>query len=118
LFNLKTLSTMTQAVLDHHLSAFAVGLDEIMKDYTDESVLIAQDQTVRGLAGIRSFFEDFIAGFTAEAWESFAVTKSEVVGDIAYITWKAPPLASLGTDTFLVRDGKIAVQTLAMSSGS
>lgn len=107
---------MTEQVLQHHLTAFGVGIDEIMTDYTEESVLISPELTCRGLAEIRAFFQAFIDNFPAEAWEAFALTKSEVVGEIAYISWSAPPFANLGTDTFLVRDGKILVQTLAMST--
>jgi ketosteroid isomerase-like protein len=106
---------MTEQVLQHHLSAFGVGIDEIMTDYTEASVLISPDLTCRGLDEIRAFFQAFIDNFPAEAWESFTLTKSEVVGEVAYISWSALPLTSLGTDTFLVRDGKILVQTLAMS---
>jgi hypothetical protein len=42
--------------------------------------------------------------------------RQEVHGEIAYIVWKAdtPSLdVPLGTDTFVVRDGKIVVQTFA-----
>ena len=34
-------------------------------------------------------------------------------GEIAYIVWTAGDLAPLGTDTFVIRDGKIVVQTFA-----
>ncbi len=45
---------------------------------------------------------------------SFQITKQEVIGEIAYIAWKAEPAVPLGTDTFVVRDGKIAYQTFAI----
>jgi hypothetical protein len=34
-------------------------------------------------------------------------------GEIGYIAWKMPGVA-LGTDTFVVRDGKIVAQTVAI----
>jgi len=40
----------------------------------------------------------------------------EVVEDVAYILWHSVNQGAevpLGTDTFLVRDGKIAIQTFA-----
>lgn len=107
----------TQAVLDHHLSAFGIGVDEIMKDFTEESVVITPAKTYRGLAEIRSFFQDFVDNFPPAAWESFTIDRSEVVADVAYLVWNARPFVSLGTDTFLVRDGKIAVQTFASTAG-
>jgi len=42
--------------------------------------------------------------------------RAEVVGEVAYIVWNTVNQGAdvtLGTDTFLVRDGKIAVQTFA-----
>ncbi len=108
---------MTEQVLAHHLSAFAVGVDEIMKDYTDESALIAPEGTYRGLVEIRAFFQGFVDKFPAEAWESFQILRTEVVGEIGYQTWDARPFIMLGTDTFLVRDGKIVVQTYASHAG-
>ena len=41
----------------------------------------------------------------------------EVVGEIGYLMWDARPFIMLGTDTFLIRDGKIAVQTYASHTG-
>jgi len=38
-----------------------------------------------------------------------------VDGEIAYIVWKAEPGVQLATDTFIVRDRKIMVQTFAAS---
>jgi hypothetical protein len=40
----------------------------------------------------------------------------EVVGEVAYIVWHSVSQGAevtLGTDTFVVKDGKIAVQTFA-----
>jgi hypothetical protein len=39
-----------------------------------------------------------------------------VEGDLGYITWSAGAALPLGTDTFLVRDGKIVAQTFALCS--
>jgi hypothetical protein len=35
----------TQQVFDHHLGAFAQGLDELLKDYDDGSTIITPDKT-------------------------------------------------------------------------
>jgi len=42
--------------------------------------------------------------------------RQDVEGDVAYIVWKAETADNrheLGTDTFVVRDGKIVAQTFA-----
>ena len=38
-----------------------------------------------------------------------------VEDDVAFFTWKTDAVA-FGSDTFVLRDGKIAVQTVAMPS--
>jgi|RhiMethySRZTD1v2_1073278.scaffolds.fasta_scaffold571713_2 ketosteroid isomerase-like protein len=107
----------TQAVLDHHLSAFAAGdTDMALDDYTDDSVLFTPDGIVRGREALRSTFASFFSGLFAPGTYDFTMDRIEVAGDVAYITWQAKCAEAdvrLGTDTFVVRDGKIAVQTFA-----
>ena len=43
----------------------------------------------------------------------FRILRQEVIGQIAYIVWESPKYSPLGTDTFLIRDGKILTQTFA-----
>lgn len=100
-----------QATLDHHLGAFAKGLDELLLDYNEESVLVALDKTFRGTGEIRGFFKAFIEGADPKFWEAFRIQKIEVHGAIAYLAWEATPWVPLATDTLYVKDGKIAVQT-------
>ena len=110
------MTTSTQDVLNHHLQSFGGGdLNEILADYTDESVIITADGALRGLAPIRPFFEAMFAEF-AKPGASFAMGATVVDGDTAFITWSAETadnVYELGTDTFVVRDGKIATQTFA-----
>ena len=108
----------TEAVLNHHLQAFGEGIDSIMADYTEDSVVIAPEGTYRGLEELRAFFTSLVEGLPEGSWEAFKLCRKEVVGEIAYIHWEALPWILLGTDTFVVRDGKIAVQTYAAQLGS
>jgi ketosteroid isomerase-like protein len=106
-----------EAVLNHHLESFGAGdIDETMKDYTDESVLIAPDGTLTGLDDIRAAFAGFYSGLFKPGTYEFTMDRAEVVGDVAYIVWHSVNEGvevTLGTDTLVVRDGKIAVQTFA-----
>jgi hypothetical protein len=99
------------SILHHHLGAFAKGVDEILVDYTDRSVLVTPDKTYRGAGEIRGFFESFMDSATKEFWDAFVLGVQKVEGDVAYITWWSKPAVTLATDTLVVRDGKIAVQT-------
>ncbi|RYE53708.1 MAG: nuclear transport factor 2 family protein, partial [Sphingobacteriales bacterium] len=50
----------TAEVLTHHLAAFGNNdLDEIMKDYTEESEVLTATGTLKGLTPIRDFFADY-----------------------------------------------------------
>lgn len=109
---------VTKAVLDHHLAAFGAGdLEAVLDDYTDESVVIFPDRTVRGLEGLRGLFEELFSGLFAPGTYEFSLDAVTVEGDVAYMVWHAScagaeiPFAS---DTYVVRDGKITHQTVAL----
>jgi hypothetical protein len=106
----------TKRVLDHHWQAFKTNdLEETMKDYTDESVLITPNGTYDGLEEIRANFVNAFKRFPRDS-STFNLDRSLVVKDVGYILWnsKTPVLTlTYGTDTFIIRDGKIVRQTFA-----
>jgi uncharacterized protein (TIGR02246 family) len=107
----------TRAVLDHHLAACAAGdADMTLEDYTDDSVLITADGVVRGREALHATFSGFFSGLFAPGTYEFTMDRVEVEGEVAYVVWHATCAEAevrLGTDTFVVRDGKIAAQTFA-----
>lgn len=106
----------TKEVLDHHWKAFMQNnLDEVMANYTEESVLITPDETFKGLDAIRKNFEDAYRKFPKDK-TTFQLNKSVIDRDVAYILWQAKtPTFNLtyATDTFIIRNGKIIRQTYA-----
>jgi len=106
----------TRAVLEHHWKSFQDrDLDALMSDYTEESILITPNKTFRGLTEIR---ESYAQAFIVFPKDSSTVTlnKTIVEDDLGYILWEATvPKFKLpyGTDTFVIRDGKIVRQTFA-----
>jgi hypothetical protein len=101
----------TEAVLGRHLQSFAHGIETILADYTEASAIVTPDAIYHGLHEIRGFFQGFLDSATAEFWNAFKLGAQHIEGDVAYITWSAKPFIPLATDTFVVRDGKIHVQT-------
>ena len=103
----------TQTVLQRHLQSAGESVDAVMADYVDESVLITQEATYRGLAQIRSFFTELLEGSTQGFLGVLEMKRMEVVGELAFILWEAKPWFPFATDTLLIRDGKILLQTFA-----
>ena len=106
----------TESVVRHHLSAFLEeqGLDAILSDYADDAFLLSEDGAYCNKSAIRGFFEGFIAALPQGAIGRFTMRTLRVQADVAYITWSAGSDMPLGTDTFVVRQGKIVAQTFAM----
>lgn len=106
----------TKEVLDHHWKTFQGNdLEGTMADYTEESVLITPDKTFKGLKEIR---ENFVFAFSVFPKDSstLQLDKSIVHNDVGYIIWQATTpkfKLTFGTDTFIIRDGKIVRQTYA-----
>ena len=104
----------TQTTLSHHL--LSVGnsdVDEVLADYSADSVLYTQGGPVRGLKALREFFVEFFATVPPAFGDEFELVRQDVDGEIAYVVWRAGKAAPLGADTLIVRDGKIAVETFA-----
>ena len=108
--------TNVAEVLMHHLAALQGDqMDEVLLDYTEESVLMSPERTFRGLAEIRAFYEAAKAAMP-DLMKNFTPIRQDMHGEIVYTTWKAEPYIKMGTDTFVIRNGKIFVQTFLIVS--
>lgn len=108
--------TTTETILEHHLTAFAEqDLPGIMEDYTDESVIVTNLGTFRGLEEIEGLFEDFFAEFSQEG-ATIEMEQETVEDEFAYIVWQAESpenVYEFATDTFHIPADKILFQTFA-----
>jgi len=106
----------TKDVLDHHLKCFGEGdLEGILSDYAPSAVLFTADGPLRGVNAIMPLFRAMVAEF-GKPGATFSMKQQFVEGDHAYILWSAETadnVYELGTDTFVVRDGKIVAQSFA-----
>ena len=107
---------LTKDVVDRHLGAFARrDLDGILADYAPQSVLFTPGGPLKGVAEMRPFFAAMIAEF-GKPGAAFSLREQFVDGEHAYILWNAQTadnVYELGTDTFVVRGGKIVAQSFA-----
>jgi ketosteroid isomerase-like protein len=113
---MKDQTAVTETVVRSHLQAFLEqrGVDAIVSDYDEDARFYSEAETYRGKNEIRGFFTDFIAALPARAIDRFTLRSLLVDRNIAYITWCVGSDIPLGTDTFVVDNGKIVSQTFAM----
>ena len=104
----------TKNVLDHHLACFGRGdLEGVLSDYAPDAIMFTPDGTRRGVQAIKPLFESLIAEF-GKPGSVFRMKRQFIQGDYAYILWTAETadnVYELGTDTFIVRRGKIVAQS-------
>jgi ketosteroid isomerase-like protein len=109
-----TNSKRVKDVLDRHLKSFGEGdLKGILSDYAPGAVLFTADGPLKGADAIRSLFQAMITEF-GKPGAAFSMKQQFVEGEYAYILWSAETadnVYELGTDTFVVRDGKIVAQS-------
>jgi hypothetical protein len=113
---MSTESSVTETVVRNHLQAFLEqkGITAILNDYDEHARFFSEAKFYEGKQAIQSFFVDFIGSLPAEAYDIFSLRSLRVDGNIVYITWSIGSDVPLGTDTFVVDNGKIVSQTFAM----
>ena len=104
-----------QEVFVAHLKAFAEGdLDTIMGGYAEDAVLLTPQGVMKGPAQIRAAFAEIFANYVQPGTSK--LEKQLFEGEYGYIVWSADTPTynvPLGTDTFVIRDGKIVAQSFA-----
>jgi ketosteroid isomerase-like protein len=104
----------TKDVIDHYLKCFGQGdLEGILSDYAPDAVLFTPTGPLQGETAIRPLFQAMIAEF-GKPGAAFDLKQQFIEADYAYILWTAETadnVYELGTDTFVVQDGKIVAQS-------
>jgi len=104
----------TKDVLEHHTKALRKGdLDAILADYASDAVFFTKDGAFKGPDAIRPVFAAIVSEFS-KLGTKVNRTQQLIDGDYAYILWTAETadnIYEMGTDTFVVRDGKIVAQS-------
>ncbi len=110
-------SRTPEEVFQHHGQALGEeNLDEIIKDYTDDAILIVQGKVYRGKDGARQVFVQLLSDVPQAQWE----LDTTFADDVLYLEWKATGggrKVEDGIDTFIFADGMIRVQTVVYHVG-
>ena len=113
---MSTTTAVTETVVRSHLQAFLErqSISAIMSDYDENARLFSEARLYQGKQEIHGFFLDFIGSLPPGAYETFYLKNLRADANIVYITWSIGNDVPLGTDTFVVDNGKIVSQTFAM----
>lgn len=104
---------------EQHSKAFGAGdIERLLADYSDDAVIIMQSGTLTGKEQIRGLFKKFVAEFNHPDTK-FEMLHQAFEGPIVHIVWKAETTANVydhASETFVLRDGKIAFQTVTLDA--
>jgi hypothetical protein len=114
---MSTSTETTQAVVAHHIeSALAMAtagvsmIPELLKDYAPGARVFTAQGVFEGEAGLTKFFEG-MAPLMKELAPVIKLDKQEFVEGVGFVIWNAGDAVPMATDTFIVEDGKIVIQT-------
>ena len=107
----------TEDLVARHLAASAKGdVEGIVADYSDDAVSISPGGVTHGKDELRKLFSAIFGG-AAGSHPPLVLQQQVYAGEIGYITWTqnaGTPAEVHGSDTFVVRNGKIVAQTVAI----
>jgi len=120
----------SQAVLDRHVAAMKAGsLDGVMADYADNTLVIAPhgiapgqasvagNDVFSGKANARKLFAVLTDKNHSAAMKSMTSTFEQRGNDVTLMKWvqfKGQPNQVSGTDTWVIRGGKVVTQVVAV----
>ena len=100
-------------VFHHHFAALQAGdVDDVMSDYSRDSVVITPGGAARGIAAIRQGITMLLAEIPEAKWQ----VKTQIYDDcILFLQWAAHSKTTKvedGVETYLFKDGLIHTQTV------
>jgi ketosteroid isomerase-like protein len=110
--------TPAEIVARHNAAVAKSDVDAMMADYADNAIVLQEGKTVQGKPAIRALFERMfpkpVAGAPATGAAAMTVTRKWSDGDVGFYTWEMG--AVHGTDEFVVRNGKIEIQSVFIAA--
>ena len=108
----------TEEVWEKHIKAWnSRDVEQILEDYSPTSSIIVNNKIYRGAVEIGGLFEQLFSIF--DQAKEHVIDTPTISDEVVYITWSArinTHAYPLGTDTFVIRSGKIQYQTIATNA--
>jgi hypothetical protein len=106
------IEAQTLATMNAHIKALGGNnVEDIMEFYSPETVLFTHEGLFRTPAEIGGYYQRFIKTRPPGIMKTFKILRQDISGEVIYIVWKAEPYVHWATDTFVVRSGRIVLQT-------
>lgn len=102
----------TEAVIRRYTQSITQGTDAILGNYAEDAIFFNQNGIQRGLAEIRAAWDMVVKGAPEGLMEDIMPTQLVVDGEHGYMVSKAKSFLFIINDTFVVRNGKIAIHTI------
>jgi hypothetical protein len=111
---------LAQKIVEHHLAASGeANIDEVISDYAENAILISDGTVIKGKQAIRQTFEQLLLGPNpgqaedAAAPSPLKVIRSAYEENLGFIVWSMGD-GTIGSDTFVIEDGLITIQTVVL----
>ena len=113
----------TLALIDRHWQALVRGdVPALLADYAEDAVLITgATGVIKGRKAIGEIMSLFVSAIIPPATTTFSLDLTHAEGALGYIVWKAESgthRIAFSSDTFVLDDGRITMQTSAGSVDS
>ena len=89
----------------------------MLHGFAEDAVVFAPAGPIRGRDQIRADVNEFLLHSTPKFLNDFKVGRQDIYGEVVYFTWSAGDAFPLAAETFIIRDGKIMVQTFVACAG-
>ncbi len=108
------ITKQTEETMAHHVQAMMSGdLDAIVRNFAEDATIFTAERMFQGHDQIRIFFEEGMQSLPEGYMAAFEQIRRDIHGETVYLVYKVEPFVALGTDTWIIRDGKIIAQTYA-----
>jgi len=110
--------TPAEIVARHNAAVAGSNVEAMLADYADDAVVLQDGKALQGKPAIRALFTRMFPkpapGAAPSGAAAMTVTRKWAEGDVGFYSWQMGAVS--GTDEFLVRNGKIKVQTVFIKS--
>ena len=101
-------------IINRHMEAGAKNdVAGVLADYADDAVVLNGAQSTQGKTAIGAMYKTILVPNGPVA--GIKPVKVWSQGDVGFVSWEAGPRK--GTDSFLIKNGKIAVQAVFIGVG-